>query len=149
MELMASTLHAVVSSSALLRDETLQELTASWPHERKRLLDPPDLGEQALGATSPSLFGGGTLLIVRCDENAIKRHTDMLLPLVGQPVDAGAVVLVTPKLGKREKLAKALSEADAYHNAAVPLGAGFRLGSVSAWPKQIRQLLGQVWSLVH
>ena len=42
---------------------------------------------------------------------------DMLLPLAGQPVDAGAVVLVTLKLWKARKLAKALSEADAYHNA--------------------------------
>ena len=113
-------LQAVVGPSVRLRDVLVAEMKSAWTGPLQRLVEPDDLPRILLDLDTPSFLGDSALLLIRADQPWIKRHADQLLPHVGQPLAASAVVLISPDLDQRSALAKALGKAKALHVADVP-----------------------------
>jgi DNA polymerase III delta subunit len=124
--LTTSRLHLITGDSLVLRDECLQALMAEWQGPVRRLGEPADLGRIVLDLDTPSLFEPPAMWLVRCDGRYLRRHAELLAPLAGKAVVAGALVLSLPGLepGKAgdetAKLVKALRAAEAVHEADGP-----------------------------
>jgi DNA polymerase III delta subunit len=113
-------LEVVAGSSIRLRDELLTELVKGWTGPVKRLVEPADLQRILLDLETPSFLDEAALTVIRCDDKYIQKHQAPLLDLVGRPRANGWLVLVTPALDQRGKLAKALAAAKALRLAEIP-----------------------------
>ena len=113
-------LQAVVGPSVRLRDVVVAELKAAWTGPFQRLVEPDDVARILLDLTTPSFLGDSALLLIRADQPWIKRHAELLIAHVGQPLIAGALVLIAPDLDQRSALAKGLIKAKAHYVADVP-----------------------------
>ena len=111
---------AVVGPSVRLRDDLLTGLLAEWVGPVQRLVEPDDLPRLLLDLDTPSLLGDSALLEIRADLPWIRRHADAIAAHVGQPLTAGALLLIGPELDNRMALAKALLKAKALHVADAP-----------------------------
>ena len=124
--LTTSRLHLITGDSLVLRDELMPQVLAGWTGPIKRVVEPADLSRVVLDLDTPSLFEDPGLWLVRCDGRYLRKHAETLLPLAGVPAVAGLVVMSLdgPDKGKAgdavAKLMKALTAADAIHQAEVP-----------------------------
>ena len=124
--LTTSRLHLITGDSLVLRDELMPQVLAGWNGPIKRVVEPADLSRVVLDLDTPSLFEDPALWLVRCDGRYLRKHAETLLPLAGVPAVAGLVVMSLdgPDKGKAgdavAKLLKALTAADALHQAEVP-----------------------------
>ena len=124
--LTTSRLHLITGDSLVLRDELMPQVLAGWTGPIKRVVEPADLSRVVLDLDTPSLFEDPALWLVRCDGRYLRKHAETLLPLAGVPAVAGLVVMSLdgPDKGKAgdavAKLLKALTAADALHQAEVP-----------------------------
>ncbi|MBA3686337.1 MAG: hypothetical protein H0W72_14015, partial [Planctomycetes bacterium] len=121
--LSASSLHAVLGDSLRLRDEALAVLLAQWTGPVKRASEPDDLGRLVLDLSTASLFEEPALWVVRAGLPYLRKHRETLLGLAGQPVAAGAMVLVCPPPERNDALGpllKALAKAGAVHDVEPP-----------------------------
>jgi DNA polymerase III delta subunit len=115
-----SRLDVVAGSSIRLRDELLAELLASWKGPVKRLVEPADLQRVLLDLDTPSFLEEAALSVIRCDDKYLQKHQAPLLEIVGKPRANGWLLMVSPALDQRGKLAKALAAAKAMHLAEAP-----------------------------
>ena len=124
--LTTSRLHLITGDSLVLRDELMPQVLAGWTGPIKRVVEPADLSRVVLDLDTPSLFEDPALWLVRCDGRYLRKHAETLLPLAGVPAVAGLVVMSLdgPDKGKAgdavAKLLKALTAAEALHQADVP-----------------------------
>lgn len=124
--LTTSRLHLITGDSLVLRDELMPQVLAGWNGPIKRVVEPADLSRVVLDLDTPSLFEDPALWLVRCDGRYLRKHAETLLPLAGVPAVAGLVVMSLdgPDKGKAgdavAKLLKALTAAEALHQADVP-----------------------------
>ncbi len=124
--LTTSRLHLITGDSLVLRDELMPQVLAGWTGPIKRVVEPADLSRVVLDLDTPSLFEDPALWLVRCDGRYLRKHAETLLPLAGVPAVAGLVVMSLdgPDKGKAgdavAKLLKALTAAEALHQAEVP-----------------------------
>ncbi|MFM2091679.1 MAG: hypothetical protein RLZZ127_2168 [Planctomycetota bacterium] len=109
----AGRLTLVVGASQRLRDEAVAGLRGGWTGPVRRLVEPSDLDGLLIGLETPSLFGEPELLLVRADARWLAKHQDRLLPHLGQPVLAGAMLLLLDQVDGRSGLAKAADKAGA------------------------------------
>lgn len=110
----------VVGPSVRLRDVLVADLKASWSGPLQRLIEPDDVARIFVDIDTPSFLGDNALLLIRADQPWLKRHTELLIAQLGQPLVAGAVLLIAPELDQRSALAKALVKAKAQFVADVP-----------------------------
>jgi DNA polymerase III delta subunit len=121
VDLRQSRLHAVIGISHRLRDEALARLLASWTGPIKRHVEPDDLPRLVLDIGTASLFEEPALRVIRASAAYLKRHKELLLPLVGGDGSTGSLVVVTdPPERKDDALIKALAKARAIHEADEP-----------------------------
>lgn len=125
MGLLDSTLHAAVSTSVRLRDRMVSELLAGWEGPVRRLVEPDSLDRLIIGLDTPSFFEPAAALVVRCDDRWIKRHRELLTPLIGRKAGGGVLILSTAAVeagpGSRS-FTKSLEKAGIFHFAEVPEG---------------------------
>lgn len=119
-ELTQARLHAVVSSSWRLREEATAALIAPWTGRVQRKAEPGDVPSLLADLDTPSLFGDSALVLVRAEAAWAEKHRELLVPLVGQPVLAGILVLSLPALPRNQALGKRLDAAGCYHQAEPP-----------------------------
>src|SRR4051812_40234879 len=98
----------VAGSSVRLRDELMAELLKTWTGPVKRLVEPSDLNRILLDLDTPSFLDEPALSVIRCDEKWIQKHQAELLDAAAKPRSNGWMVLLSPGLDQRGKLAKAL-----------------------------------------
>ena len=130
-----SRLTAVIGPSVRLRDALVREVLASWSGSVQRQIEPADPATLLLDLDTPSLLGECSLIEIRADAAWIRKHGDLLVPHVGQPVTAGAVLLIAPELDQRTALAKALTRSKALQQATGPDAKGaveWTIGQVMA-----------------
>ncbi|GDY11931.1 hypothetical protein LBMAG53_08090 [Planctomycetota bacterium] len=125
MALHDSTLHVAVSSSVRLRDQMVADLLAGWEGPVRRLIEPDGLDRIIIGLDTPSFFEPAAALVVRCDDRWIKRHRDLLTPLIGRKAGGGVLILSTAAVeagpGSRA-FTKSLEKTGVLHHVAVPEG---------------------------
>ena len=131
MPMIEARLQAVVSPSWRLRDELVGELLAAWDGPVERHTEPKDLSGILVGLDTPSLFGDNGLVVLRAGGAYLQKQREALLPLVGQPILAGALLLVADELPRNQALGKRLQGASAYFQAETP------------GPKQVQEWLVQ------
>jgi DNA polymerase III delta subunit len=107
----AGRLTVVAGASQRLRDEAVAGLRDGWTGPVRRLVEPGEVEGLLIGLETPSLFGDAELLLVRADQRWLAKHQDRLLPHLGQPVVAGAMLLLVDQLDGRSALAKAAAKA--------------------------------------
>jgi DNA polymerase III delta subunit len=95
-----SRLHVVTGSSLYLRDHTTATLLGSWQGPIKRQCEPNDPARLVLDLDTPSLFEDPAAWVIRCDGKWLKKHAEILLPLVGTQAVAGLIVLSVSDMDK-------------------------------------------------
>lgn len=113
-------MQAVVGASWRLRDRLVHEVVATWDGPVHRSSEPEQFESLVLGLDTPSLFEPAALYVIRADEAWLRKHRARLEALIGQPVTGGAILLVTTKLAKNERLGKGLAKAGTLHELDLP-----------------------------
>lgn len=126
-DIRASRLHVVCGASFRLREHLLSGLLAGWDGPITKHAGVPDAEALILGLDTPSLFEPAACHVARVDDAWPGKHVKLLAPLIGSPVSAGVLVLVTVS-PPRGNLLKQLDLADALQRVELP---GRR--ELSAW----------------
>ena len=125
MGLLDSTLHAAVSTSVRLRDRLVAGLLSTWDGPIRRMIEPDAVDRLIVGLDTPSFFEPAAAVVVRCDDRWIKRHRELLAPLIGRKAGGGVLILSTAAVetgpGSRA-LTKNFEKSGVLHVVEVPEG---------------------------